>query len=86
MHTKNNTQHAYKSVFSECNSLLILHEDLSVDIRKFALGLIMIFLSAIAFSIIRIIVMFAPFNKNNFDVCPVFNKNNCDFWHIFFEV
>ena len=31
------------SLFSECNLLFILHEDLSVDIRKFALGLILIF-------------------------------------------
>ena len=55
MHKKNNAQHAYKSVFLECNSLIILHEDLSVGIRKFALGLILIFcgmitLSAIAFT------------------------------------
>ena len=52
---------AYKSVFSECNSLFILHEDLSVDIKKVAFGLILIFcgmitLSAIAFSTVTNII------------------------------
>ena len=50
MHTKNNAQNAYKSIFSGCNSLFILHGDLSVDIRKFALGLILIFCGMITLS------------------------------------